>query len=602
VNIEDIKFGESKTFKKQKALHELTGHFWDFGGQGIMNATNQFFFTNRSVYVLVLHARKDANVSAQITQWVKRIKATGGSSPIIIVANQIDINTGFGFDNKYELQKQFPQIKYFITASCKTEENIELIKNKLEEIIPEAEFLNTSIDERWFELKNILQKETKSKHFLSEERFIEICNNCKLTKKTEQKNAITFLHDLGIVLHFDKVEQYDYFVLDPYWITYGVYQILTSSYAGKEKGVVRMDKLEFIINEEEDKKERYRPANYRKITYTNQQSRFLVEILNEFKLCFCLPDHSQFIIPDLLSTNEPHTITEPIRKAGDSIHFVYEYAYLPKSTMPRIIVETHRIHSEIWRTGCVLQFNDCTALVTNFGNRISIIVTGEHKKKYEFMAVIRFLIDTINQDLPEKPNMMIPLPGTEVFADYEELLDRQKDGQETFTLYKPIKKQFGISVLLEGVASQAEVRHIIKNLDIIKNEVIKINKNVVTIIDKLDTHFEYLINLPDNQQIKENIHDAIEEMNAQQSSEIIKEIMKEIDTAVSQSKGELDHKLNEIYSDLKKTDDVQLKLKLAVPFINVLGINLETEFDVKSWAEKMYRKNELKIFKLMGYL
>jgi small GTP-binding protein len=108
VNIEDIKFGESKIFKKQKALHELTGHFWDFGGQEIMNATHQFFLTSRTVYILVLDARKDANVSAQITQWVKRIKATGGSSPIIIVANQIDINTGFGFDNKYELQKQFP--------------------------------------------------------------------------------------------------------------------------------------------------------------------------------------------------------------------------------------------------------------------------------------------------------------------------------------------------------------------------------------------------------------------------------------------------------------------------------------------------------------
>ncbi len=42
VNIEDIQFGECETFKKQKALHELTGHFWDFGGQEIMNATHQF--------------------------------------------------------------------------------------------------------------------------------------------------------------------------------------------------------------------------------------------------------------------------------------------------------------------------------------------------------------------------------------------------------------------------------------------------------------------------------------------------------------------------------------------------------------------------------
>ena len=57
VNIESIQFGEYETFKKQASIHHLTGHFWDFGGQEIMNATHQFFLTNRSVYILVLDAR-----------------------------------------------------------------------------------------------------------------------------------------------------------------------------------------------------------------------------------------------------------------------------------------------------------------------------------------------------------------------------------------------------------------------------------------------------------------------------------------------------------------------------------------------------------------
>ena len=61
-----------------------------------------------------------------------------------------------------------------------------------------------------------------------EERFLEICKDCDLKSRPEQTSAITFLHDLGLVLHFDKVKQYDYYVLDPYWITYGVYQILNS--------------------------------------------------------------------------------------------------------------------------------------------------------------------------------------------------------------------------------------------------------------------------------------------------------------------------------------------------------------------------------------
>jgi internalin A len=595
VNIEDIHFGECDTFKKQTSIHKLTGHFWDFGGQEIMNATHQFFLTSRSVYILVLDARKDANVSAQIRQWIKRIKTTGGHSSIIIVANQIDVNSGFGFENEYELQEEFPQVKYFIKASCNTKQNIDLIKDKLEVLIPQAELFNTRIDERWISIKEELQKETKTKHFLDENRFLQVCKKFKLKETREQRNAINFLHDLGLVLHFEDINLSEYYILEPYWITYGVYQILTSAYAGKMKGVVSMNKLEFIVNEEEDKEEKYLPANYRKIHYTNNQRRFLVDILNQFKLCFYLPDRSYFIIPDLLDTKQPKEITEPIKNAEDSIRFVYEYAYLPKSTMPHIMVETHHILLEKWRTGCVLHSNGCKALVTNYQNRISIIVNGGHKKKREFMAIIRYLIDSINQELSDKPNMLIPLPGTNAYKDYEELLEREKDGEKYYTLYKPTKKRFEISKLLEGVPSQDEVIKMSDKIDILLDKVNEIKHT-------LDSHYEYLINLPVNQKIRDDIFDAIKEMKFQQSVEITEEIIQGIATAIDQSKGELDNRLTEIYADLKKSDDVQMKLKLAVPFINLLGINLETEFDIKNWAKKLYKKHELKIFKLMGYL
>ncbi|NOQ25654.1 MAG: GTP-binding protein [Bacteroidales bacterium] len=614
VNIEDIEFGECDTFQEQKSLHKLTGHFWDFGGQEIMNATHQFFLTKRSVYILVLDARKDANVSIQIRQWVKRIKATGGNSSIIIVANQIDVNSGFGFENEYELQKEFPQIKYFIKASCSTKKNIDLLKEKLEEFIPKAELFDTDIDERWISIKEKLQEETKAGYFLDETKFLNICKEFKLNDKSAQKNAITFLHDLGLVLHFEEVESYDYYVLDPYWITYGVYQILTSAYAGDKKGIVSIDKLDFIINEEEDKKEIYRTANSEKIQYTNNQRRFLVDILCQFKLCFYLPKRKQFIIPDLLDTNEPMVITEPIRDSKDCIRFVYEYDYLPKSTMPRILVEMHCFHKEIWRTGCVLVYDGCHALITNYRNRIFIIVTGEHKKKREFMAIIRNLINLINEKLSDKPRMLIPLPDVEAFVDYEELLEREKDGEKNYTIYKPIKTKFQISELLEGVSSQDEVLKIVKEL---KGEIDNVSCGIEelkcdheTILDnqeeikkKLKSHSEYLINLLDNSKITDaSILEAIKEINAKQTAEIIGDIMQWIATAFEHFDGDMDDKLKEIYTDLKKTDNFQMKLKLSVPFINLLGINLETEFDVKNWASQMYKKHKLKIFKLMGLL
>jgi hypothetical protein len=41
-----------------------------------------------------------------------------------------------------------------------------------------------------------------------------------------------------------------------------------------------------------------------------------------------------------------------------------------------------------------------------------------------------------------------------------------------------------------------------------------------------------------------------------------------------------------------------MKLKLSIPFIELLGVDFEIKFDVKKWAERMYEKHKMKIFKL----
>ena len=327
---------------------------------------------------------------------------------------------------------------------------------------------------------------------------------------------MTLLNDLGIVLHFEEVKAYEYYVLDPYWITYGVYQILTSVNAGKNKGVVSMEDLEFIVNVEEDKKRSYCPSNYKKIQYTNNQRRFLVDVLNQFKLCFYLADRSQFIIPDLLDTNEPIEITGPIRKAEDNIRFVYEYDYLPGSTMPNVMVETHRIHLKMWRTGCVLQNDGCKALVSNYENRITIIVSGEHKRKRDFMSVIRYVIDSINQKQSDKPRMLIPLPGIDDYADYEKLLALEKDKEKNYfhyNKYKHANDKFIISELLEGIPSQDELREMSNDVKMVLANQKIIIENQEEIKSKLDFHFEYLINLNENSKIKDELLSDIQRMD-----------------------------------------------------------------------------------------
>jgi internalin A len=46
---------------------------WDFGGQEIMHSTHQFFFTKRTIYLLVINARENQE-NNKTEEWLQRIK------------------------------------------------------------------------------------------------------------------------------------------------------------------------------------------------------------------------------------------------------------------------------------------------------------------------------------------------------------------------------------------------------------------------------------------------------------------------------------------------------------------------------------------------
>ncbi|MFL6275983.1 MAG: GTP-binding protein, partial [Blastocatellia bacterium] len=83
---DEMKVIQSEVKGKGKAIKL---NIWDFGGQEIQHSTHQFFLTTRSLYLLVVDARKGDQIS-NIEYWLKLIESFGGNSPIIIVINQID--------------------------------------------------------------------------------------------------------------------------------------------------------------------------------------------------------------------------------------------------------------------------------------------------------------------------------------------------------------------------------------------------------------------------------------------------------------------------------------------------------------------------------
>lgn len=449
--IEKFTFKDLATFADYPTLHEATAYFWDFGGQETMSATHQFFMTRRSVYLLLLEARKDKKADEQLRELMEQVQAFGGNSQVIVVVNKIDLNTGFGLDSPTLLQ-DYPQIKHILYISCKEDLNIDKVKQALSDCIPQAELYETEIDERWKAIKEVLQTQTDTQHYLPENSFLSICDTHKLTERRQQDNAISFLHDLGILLHFEQLDLSEYYVLEPYWVTTGVYQILTSPFAGDEDGKIPVEKLKFIINEEEGKKNAYCPT--KKIHYSSNEVRFIADIMTQFKLAYYTTDRQTLLIPDLFENETPLRLTNAYTETADCLRFVYEYSYLPKSILPRFMVEMQIDIQTAWRTGAILQSKQnllSSALVVVREKQIHIYVKGEHKQKREYLSVIRFFLDKINESLNLKPTLKIPLPKYEKhYAKYAHLLTLEKRGTQEYEDLD-LEKEFLVSQLLEGI-------------------------------------------------------------------------------------------------------------------------------------------------------
>ena len=435
-------------------------NLWDFGGQEIMHATHQFFLTKRSLYILVINSRQSEEDN-RLEYWIKIIESFGSGAPIIIVGNKSDQHQ-FDLDKK-GLKKKYIGIKGFIETSCVSGYGIKELKEKIKIEINNLEHVHDELLETWFRVKDKLDK--MKRNFISYEEYIRLCQNEGIDKEQSQKTLIGFLHDLGIVLNFqDDPRLFDTNVLNPEWVTNGVYKILNSNVLFQNKGVLKLDDLSDFL----DKKE-----------YPKTKQIFLIDLMRKFELCFKFEgfNDKRYLIPGLLSKEEPET-----GEWNNAISFQYHYNVLPVSIISRFIVRMNKFISKntYWRTGVVLKKDTNKSLVKADieEKKISIWIKGQDNSQREFLSVIRSHFDTIHDNIPKLfINERVVLPGhPSVTVSYPYLLRLEQQGINTFI---PEELESGEAVdlkqLLDGVDQPAK-RKIIKNVEVPvenKNDVVE---------------------------------------------------------------------------------------------------------------------------------
>jgi internalin A len=303
--------------KHQKSTIKI--NTWDFGGKEIMHHTHQFFLSRRSLYILVLDSRKDEKTE----YWLKHIRSFGGDSPILVVLNKIDQNPSFEVNRRF-LREKYSNIKDFFRLSCADNTGIDEFKKALQSAMGEVEIIRTTWAENWFHVKQ--QLETMNAPFISLDRYREICEEEEIDEQSGQDTLVDFLHDLGIVLHFDDLGLKDVHVLEPKWVTEAVYKLINSSIAADSKGILNPACLGEILKQQKETDYDYPPDKH----------HYIIELMKKFELCYPL-EKGDILIPDLLAVEQPEFEFDE----GNSLKFIFEYDFLPPSVMPRFIVRMH---------------------------------------------------------------------------------------------------------------------------------------------------------------------------------------------------------------------------------------------------------------------
>lgn len=370
--------------RKRNPIGKVTAHLWDFGGQEILHATHQFFLSRRSVYVVVLSGR-EGRTDEDAEYWMRLIASFGGESPVIIVRNKID-SEYFEVDEP-ALRAAHNQIFDFTATDAATGRGITDLHAKLIRAIGVAPGVRALFPQTWFRIKEALRKDIMLRagnSWIPFEEFRELCLKYGEKDPNAQELLATWLHDLGIALNYREDQRLnDTSVLDPLWVTRGIYAILTATKLAKAGGVLKLRDVPFLLRERKIKTK----------DYPRELQAFLIALMRKFELCYELPNKQDGdLVPELLPAKQPPAVAR-FPKDGESTALRYRYHVLPEGLLPRFITRMHPFleKGKLWRRGAILRHEKARALIigNDFERTVTIRVHGDRTARYKLLAIIR---------------------------------------------------------------------------------------------------------------------------------------------------------------------------------------------------------------------
>ena len=373
----------------------VTAHIWDFAGQVITHALHQFFFSVRSVYVLVLTGRENSE-REDAEYWLRLIRAFGtdgeGEGPPVIVAlNKWDEEGCRPKIDKAALQERYPFIRAFVETDCQTKRGIEKLRKALCTEVSRLEWVREPFPVEWANVRKALGAGRRKRSHLSYNEFRQICTDNGVPDSGEQDSVSEILHNLGAALNYRNDPRLrEATVLQPEWLTRNVYALVRR--AEKQNGVLKQDDVDSVLRREPDPKMR----------------QYLVQIMERFEISYASKAHGGvWLVPQALPDQQPKGL-EPFRDAEVSTQLRYTYPALPEGLVARAIVRLHEFievagkSPQQWASGAVLTRKGVRALIRTEPQDRQVMITvigGTPKARQQLAGLCQSEMRKIHQEI-----------------------------------------------------------------------------------------------------------------------------------------------------------------------------------------------------------
>jgi len=365
-------------------------HTWDFGGQQIYHATHQFFFTRRSLYLVVWNARLGAE-QGRLSYWLGTIQILAPDARVVLVATHIDERQP---DLNYpQLKENYPQLVGHLSVSNRDRTGVAELRSVLAEQASTLPLIGQPWPRRWAAAEDALAASTA--HYLSADRYTQICSENHVEEEVAKGTLADYFHDLGRILYFREDDVLSSLVvLKPNWVTKAISRILTDDATRAAGGILRHADLLRIWGRSADGE-----------TYERHLHPVFLRLMERFDLSYQIEapvpgDHSnQSLIPQLLPHEPPANVPAwPRVPSGDDalVQMVYKLEFVPSGIMSWFIVRTQRYSRGLhWRDGTVLAYKGHEARVELNPARRELRLAAWGPQPQNFFSILKDTLDFI---------------------------------------------------------------------------------------------------------------------------------------------------------------------------------------------------------------